>query len=471
MKIYRSPEAAGIPSGAIRAFIDAVDAAGGRLHALMLLDAQGVCYADAAAPYTLDTPHRLCSAAKSMLALGLLKVAEAGRLRLSDRVAELFPEYPPANDNLAALTVEDLLTMRTGQTGDPFPLLFQDFDGDLVEAFFRTPAEEAPGRRFRYNNTVPHIICQVTERAVGEPFEAWFDRCFGAPLEAPLRAPANSKGQYNPVVTSISARAFARYALLFLRRGDWFGQRLLDAEWIDLAVAGHTVTGPDTAGDGYGYQIWRNPFGGYRMDGGWGQYAVVLPERGYAMVVLSDMTRSRPILDAFERTLLPALGTGFDATPPARPPRLCPLAPASEIAPPADWAGTVYRFGEGESVRVLSADGEGLRFELEVGGSRAVYAAGTGGRWLANDAPLWSDTRWSIDTGVYGVEDGRFYLSGAWVTPTAFECVGKSLREMGEHRYRFEFDGNRLRVRHTPGMVHDISSLDGAVEKTGEAEA
>ena len=58
-------------------------------------------------------------------------------------------------------------------------------------------------------------------------------------------------------------------------------------------------------------------------------------------------------------------------------------------------------------------------------------------------------------------------MSGAWVSRTAFECVGKSLSEMGEHRYRFEFEGDALAIRYTPGMVHDISTLDGANVMTG----
>lgn len=467
MKRTLRPEDAGVPSGAIRDFIGAVARAEGRLHALLLLDREGVCYADVAAPYTLDTPHRLCSAAKSMLVLGLLKAVELGKLRVSDRVHDYFPEFPPIDAHMAALTVENLLTMSTGQTGDPFPLLFGDFDADLVEAFFRTPAEEAPGSRFRYNNTVPHIICQVTERAVGEPFEQWFERWFGGPLEAPLRAPTNPKGQYNPVVTSISARAFARYALLFLRRGDWFGRRLLPAELIDLASAEHLRTEPD-GGEGYGYQIWRNAFGGYRMDGGWGQYAVILPDRGYAMVVLSDMTRSRPILEAFEQYLLPALGRA--SAPAAEIPRLIPLAPAAALMPAEGLAGRRFRLEDGRTVRILQADGDGLRFALSSGAGSVEYAAGTEGRWLANPKPLLSDTAWSIDTGVYGVADDRFYMSGAWTGENAFEWVGKSLAEMGEHRYRFEFGPQALRVAFTPGMVHDISTLESAQVMTGRLE-
>lgn len=464
MNTRRTPEAAGVDSRAIQAFIDEAARLNARLHAVTICDREGVCFAEAARPYTLDTPHRLCSAAKSILALGLLRAAEEGRLALADRVLDYFPEYAPTDANMDRLTVEDLLTMRTGQTGDPFGLLFQDFDADLTEAFFHTPAEEAPGTRFRYNNTVPHIICQVTERAVGMPFETWFARRVSDALQAPLSAPTSAKGQYNPVVTSVSARSFTRYALLFLRRGDWFGRQLIGPEWIDLATREHALTEP--GGDGYGYQIWRNPFGGYRMDGGWGQYALLLPEAGYAVTLLCDMTHSRPLLDAFARTLLPALGKGAAGEPAARA-KLTPLAPDNIAVPGPVRVGASYRFEDGSLLTLARANAEGLAFSLTRGGRSARFAAGTGDRWLDCDEPLLSDTLWSIDTGVYGVADGTFRMSGGWVAGNAFECLGKTATEMGEHRYRFEFEGDELILRCTPGMVHDISTLEGAAVRVG----
>ena len=72
-------------------------------------------------------------------------------------------------------------------------------------------------------------------------------------------APTNSRGQYNPVVTSMSASSFMKYALLYLREGDWFGHRLLQAETIRQATKEHVRTGQSGNEAGYGWQICAMP--------------------------------------------------------------------------------------------------------------------------------------------------------------------------------------------------------------------
>ena len=149
--------------------------------------------------------------------------------------------------------------MQTGQKEDPFPALFQDFDADLIDLFLHTPPVEEPGMHFRYNNTVPHMIYAVTERATGERIEAYQRRHFCEPMGASMWAPTNSRGQYNPVVTSMSASSFMKYALLYLREGDWFGHRLLQAETIRQATKEHVRTGQSGNEAGYGWQICAMP--------------------------------------------------------------------------------------------------------------------------------------------------------------------------------------------------------------------
>lgn len=92
MKYFDTPEEAGISSQAITAFLHALHTRHYRLHSLMIARSAGICYADAAEPYTLDTPHRLCSAAKSILSLNLLAAMEEGKLSEEDAVAAFFPE-------------------------------------------------------------------------------------------------------------------------------------------------------------------------------------------------------------------------------------------------------------------------------------------------------------------------------------------------------------------------------------------
>ena len=49
------------------------------------------------------------------------------------------------------------------------------------------------------------------------------------------------------------------------------------------------------------------------MDGGWGQYAIALPELDAAVTILSDMTDSSYALEAFETYLLPVSYTHLEA--------------------------------------------------------------------------------------------------------------------------------------------------------------
>lgn len=465
MKAYRSPEEAGIRREAIHAFLQALERHRYRIHALMIARREGVCYAEAAAPYTLDTPHRLCSAAKSMLVLSLLSAMEAGRIHSDDPVLRFFPEVQPVNDFMRRMTVDDLLTMRSGQTEDPFGALFENFDGDLIGRFLRTPPVEEPGQTFRYNNSIPHIICAVTERATGEKIEAYQNRCFCQPMNARILAPTNTQGQYNPVVTSVSANSFMKFALLFLREGDWFGQRLLQPESIRRACAMHTSTGLKGNGAGYGWQIWRNAFGGYRMDGGWGQYAIILPQENAAVVILSDMTDSAYALEAFEQYLLPALRGDSPLTVEegALLPHLPSLAPVGYAIPDRQIQEAAYLLPSGQRLS-LTCHPESVSLHL----NEEEIPVGLHGAWLLHERHLWAVPHFSIDQSVWGVPMEPCFFSGGWETPDCLAFLGKSLGEMGEYRYRFRFCRDHVDILYTPEMRHDLSTLEQAALLRGE---
>lgn len=465
MKWYHSPEAAGVDRRAIGAFLQALEEHDYRIHALLLARRDGMFYADAAAPYTLDTPHRLCSAAKSMLVLSMLAAMEEGRMHPGDPVLSFFPEAENADPRMARMTVEDLLTMRSGQEEDPFPALFADFDDDLIHRFLRTPMAEEPGRTFRYNNTIPHMIFAVTERAVGEKFEDYQNRRFCTPMDAPILAPTNPRGQYNPVVTSVSAMSFMKYALLFLREGDWFGQRLLQPESIRRACAFHTATGLEGNGAGYGWQIWRNAFGGCRMDGGWGQYALILPEEDAAAVILSDMTDSAYALEAFEQYLLPALGSHEPLSwKEGKPlPRIAAMAPAGTAEPAAFLREAVYRLPDGQRLQVTCQKDRTL---VTVG--EETVPVGLHGQWLSHPRHLWAEPAFSIDRSVWGVDAEPCLFSGGWETPDRLTFLGKSLGEMGEYRYSLTFRPDHVEIAYTPVMRHDVSTLREAATMRGE---
>jgi CubicO group peptidase (beta-lactamase class C family) len=87
-----APEAEGVSSGAILAFVEAAEQKIDALHSLMLLRHGRVVAEDWWKPYRADTPHVLYSLSKSFTSTGIgLAIAE-DRLSLDDTVVSFFPD-------------------------------------------------------------------------------------------------------------------------------------------------------------------------------------------------------------------------------------------------------------------------------------------------------------------------------------------------------------------------------------------
>ena len=443
----------GICAQAVRDFLTALDDHSYRLHALMIQQGEELLYADAAAPYTLDTPHRLCSAAKSILSLNVLLAAQEGKLSFDDRVADFFPEMEIEDPLLREMTVEDLLTMRTGQLDDPFIAMLSDLDSDIITPFFQTPAVEKPGTTFRYNNTVPHIVYAVAERAMGVEIEAFQNERLCRPLGAALHAPTNPKGQYNPVITCASANSLMAFARLYLNEGKWNGEQLIDAELIRRAVALRADPGQPEFASGYGYQLWGTPFGGYRMDGGWGQYAFILPEYNAVIVMLSDMTDSTYAFEAVREYLLPGLQRG--AQEGQQFPAVHSIAPRGEAAPDASLLEGEWLMEDGRPLS-LSMEEDEVRLQL---GSE-TFAIGLKDRFCSNPRHFLAGKRKGVDHTVYGFDPDEMLLSGAWTDAFTLEFVGKCFAEMGECRYQLRFSSDGCTLSYPEASVHGITSLE-----------
>lgn len=449
----------GICADAVKRFLNALDEHDYRLHALMIHQCGKLLYADAAAPYTLDTPHRLCSAAKSILSLNVLLAVQEGKLTFDTKVASLFPDHPMTDPLLREMTVEDLLTMRTGQVDDPFVAILSDLDADIITPFFQTPAVDKPGTTFRYNNTVPHIVYAAAERAMGVQIEPFQNERLCRPLGAAVYAPTNPKGQYNPIITSASANTLMAFGKLYLNEGRVDGKQLIDAALMRRAMELRADPKQPGFTSGYGYQIWGNPFGGVRMDGGWGQYAFILPEYDAVIVILSDMNDSTYAIRAVEEFLLPGLtevaqeGQSFPAVR-----SLAPVGAAQPAVREAAW-----KMEDGRTLRMDAKDGEVI---LQLGDD--VFRIGIGGQFLSNPKHFLTKKRHGVDHTVYGFDADEMLLAGAWTDEGTLEIVGKCFAEMGESRYRLRFDPDGCELSYPEMSDHGVSTFANHLLMKGE---
>ena len=143
-----TPEAEGVASSGLVAFLDAVAKSKHEMHSIMVVRHGRVIAEGWWAPYTAAGNHTLYSLSKSFTSTAVgLAVAE-GRLTVNDKVVSFFPKDLPetVSENLAALRVKDLLSMAVGNEVEPTGAVTKE--ENWVRAFLAQPITHAPGSVF-----------------------------------------------------------------------------------------------------------------------------------------------------------------------------------------------------------------------------------------------------------------------------------------------------------------------------------
>ena len=112
----RRRELQGVHSASILAFLSDLEQSGVELHSFMMSRNGSVIAEGWWWPYQPRRIHMTHSLIKSVTVSGVAIATDEGRFRPDDKVVSFFPEHLPSDPspNLLAMTVRDLLTMRTG---------------------------------------------------------------------------------------------------------------------------------------------------------------------------------------------------------------------------------------------------------------------------------------------------------------------------------------------------------------------
>jgi len=160
---------------------------------------------------TADDPVRVASISKLVVALGVMRLAEAGKLDLDADVSTLLdwrlrnPAHPDV-----PITLRLLLSHRSSLTDSAGYII--PWGGSLQDWVANPKAWDvtAPGTRFAYTNLNFPVIASVIERATGERFDRVMTREVFGPLG--LDACYNWSG--------CSDSALARAVVLYRASGD-----------------------------------------------------------------------------------------------------------------------------------------------------------------------------------------------------------------------------------------------------------
>ncbi len=319
-----TPEAQGVPSAAVLAFVDDAERRALGLHSLMLLRRGKVVAEGWWDPYRPTAPHVLYSLSKSFAATAAGLAAAEGFLTLDDTVLSFFPDEAPRGPgpHLAAMRVRHLLSMSTGHDQDTTGSLRAAIDGDWVRAFLALPVEHAPGTHFVYNSGATYLVSAIVQKATGQTLLDFLGPRLFEPLG--IAAPTWESSPQGINVggwgLSITTENIARFGLLYLQNGKWSGTQLLPAAWVAAATSAQVSNGDDPNSDwaqGYGFQFWRCRHDAYRGDGAFGQFCIVLPAQEVVVAITAGSGDMGGILGLVWEHLLPAMGPGILPADPA----------------------------------------------------------------------------------------------------------------------------------------------------------
>lgn len=155
------------------------------VHDSQVVFAKGFGVADPGGrPVTAETPFRIASVSKSLTALAVMQLAEAGALELDDTLASLIPEL--VVEDTEAITVRNLLTHTSGWAERDGLIVESGSGEDALESnvrrIVRTPLDHPVGE-FEYSNANYDVLGFLIEQISGEAFGDYMNKHVFGPLQ------------------------------------------------------------------------------------------------------------------------------------------------------------------------------------------------------------------------------------------------------------------------------------------------
>ncbi|MET9505115.1 serine hydrolase domain-containing protein [Streptomyces sp. NPDC006622] len=419
-----TPSAQGVDASGVLAFLDAVDTAGAiEPHSLMVLRHGHVVAAGWWAPYTPDRLHLLYSLSKSFTSTAAGFAVAEGLIGLDSPVISYFPEFDAdvTDPRSRAMRVRHVASMASGHEAETLDRARALDPDDLVRGFLLLPPDRDPGTVFAYNQPATYTLAAILQRVTGQSLTGYLRPRLLDPLGFGEVAWLADRTGRELGFSGLhgTTDAIARLGLLHLDRGAWEGRRLLSPEWIAEATREHIPTagamGEADRQDwdrGYGFQFWRSRHG-YRGDGAYGQFCLVLPEHDAVIATTAATADMQGLLDLVWEHLLPAFrpaplpgGQDADAALAARLTGLAlPPAPGRPAPPngPSHWSGAAFTpYGDVCADQpsltgvTVTADADGWALVLDEGGERLLPRLGRGA-WTVTEGsvPLAASGGWS----------------------------------------------------------------------------
>jgi CubicO group peptidase (beta-lactamase class C family) len=309
-----SPAEQHVDPAGILAFLDALDARPDiEMHSIMLVRHGHVVAEGWWQPYSADRPHRLYSLSKSFTSTAAAFAAAEGLLDLDDTVVSHFPEFQKdiVDPGSRSMRIRHIAAMASGHQQETLSQALALDSHEPVRGFLRIPPDRPPGTVFAYNQPCTYTLASIIQRKAEMPLTQYLRPRLFDPLgvgQIGWQTLAGREQGYS----GMHARTedIARLGQLYLQHGRWDGSQLISEQWVAQASSSQIDTAnqqsnPDWR-QGYGFQFWMSRYG-YRGDGAFGQFCVILPEQDAVVVTTASTRDMQAVLDGMWAHLLPSL--------------------------------------------------------------------------------------------------------------------------------------------------------------------
>ncbi|CAN5300884.1 serine hydrolase [soil metagenome] len=266
--------------------------------------------------FNKDTKLLGWSMTKSITGTILGVLEREARINIDQK--RLFSEWE--NDEREGISLNHLLQMSSSleweedysKISDVTKMLFLAEDMSVSQLY--KPLIGAPGEIWNYSSGTSNLLSGFIRNQFSthqEYLDYWYTALIDKIGMTSMVLEADIAGNYvGSSYTWATARDWAKFGQLYLRRGNWNGEQILNESWVDYAAT------PVTGSNGeYGAHFWLNAGGKYpgvprdmfSANGFQGQHVFIIPSRDIVVVRFGLAEHPDFNVDTFLQEVLQAL--------------------------------------------------------------------------------------------------------------------------------------------------------------------
>ncbi|MDR0206531.1 MAG: beta-lactamase family protein [Bacteroidales bacterium] len=251
--------------------------------------------------------HPLWSCTKGFIGILTGIAIDKGFISIEDNISDFFPNAP---SNKKEITIENLLTMKSGinYSNDGYNgedcILFREIPSNSIDFVLGLNMHASVGTSFLYKNSDPHLLSAIIQEKVGKTTRDWakealFDKIGITNLEWRTYKDGVTFGGFGILTTP---REMGKIGQLVANGGIWNDEQIVSTNWIYEMTTVRVFDALTELSDdmAFCYLWWKDVSrdADFTMGHG-GQFIIVNKDKNLTIVITSEQH------PAFEFGLLP----------------------------------------------------------------------------------------------------------------------------------------------------------------------